>query len=134
MEEKLLNSGKLKNPKFQLYLKDTFPSFAEAHFFGTNTPEAIEERRHSIENLLNFVFKNEVLCKTRIFQTFVEVPIFSLIAALTLSIADSQGEALYRQRLGPAGTSSTPLHGPLLSHCLGDGCEPKRGGGGGSRF
>ncbi|KAI1720809.1 PX domain-containing protein [Ditylenchus destructor] len=57
----------------QLYLKDTFPTFVEAKFFGSSSPETISERRRAIETFLNFVLKSDVLCKARSFQTFIEV-------------------------------------------------------------
>ena len=45
---------------FQLFLKDKFPTFAEAKFFGNSDPAVIAERRSSIENFLQFVLNNEV--------------------------------------------------------------------------
>uniref|UniRef100_A0A915CUY7 PX domain-containing protein n=1 Tax=Ditylenchus dipsaci TaxID=166011 RepID=A0A915CUY7_9BILA len=56
----------------QLHLKDTFPNFVEAKLFGSASQEAIQERRRAIDTFLNFVLKNEVMCKTRVFQTFIE--------------------------------------------------------------
>ncbi|KAH7696161.1 PX domain-containing protein [Aphelenchoides avenae] len=57
----------------QLYLKDTVPNFAEAKLFGTTAPETIAERRRAITNFMSFVVKNEVLCKARVFQNFIEI-------------------------------------------------------------
>lgn len=57
----------------QLYLKDTFPGFAPAKIMGSTTQETIEERKKAIVTFLNFVLKNSVLCKARVFQAFFDV-------------------------------------------------------------
>ncbi|KAI6189976.1 PX domain protein [Aphelenchoides bicaudatus] len=56
----------------QLYLKDSFPSFAETKLFGSTDKETIEERKDAILAFLNFILKNDVLCKARVFQTFID--------------------------------------------------------------
>ncbi|KAL3068118.1 hypothetical protein niasHS_011049 [Heterodera schachtii] len=55
-----------------LYLKGKFPSFAEPKYFGATDPQTIAERRNSIEEFLQFVLNNEVLCKSVKFQQFLE--------------------------------------------------------------
>lgn len=57
----------------QLYLKDNFPTFANTKLFGSTDKETIEERKNAITVFLNFVLKNDVLCKARVFQSFVDV-------------------------------------------------------------
>jgi hypothetical protein len=57
----------------QLYLKDIFPPFSETKIFGSTDKTTIEERKQAIINFLNFVLKNDVLCKARVFQAFIEV-------------------------------------------------------------
>ncbi|KAI6227495.1 PX domain protein [Aphelenchoides fujianensis] len=56
----------------QLYLKDTFPRFAETKLFGSTSAETIEERKKAIVEFLNFVLRNDVLCKARVFQAFID--------------------------------------------------------------
>ncbi|CAD5231755.1 unnamed protein product [Bursaphelenchus xylophilus] len=56
----------------QLYLKDNVPLFAPTKLVGSNTPETIEERKTAITNFLNFVLRSTVLCKARVFQTFID--------------------------------------------------------------
>ncbi|KAL3083244.1 hypothetical protein niasHS_011046 [Heterodera schachtii] len=58
-----------------LYLKGKFPSFAEPKYFGATDPQTIAERRNSIEEFLQFVLNNEVLCKSVKFQQFLETSI-----------------------------------------------------------
>jgi hypothetical protein len=60
----------------QLYLKDNFPGFADTKIFGSTDKDTIEERKNSIIGFLNFVLKNDVLCKARVFQSFIDVSAF----------------------------------------------------------
>ena len=64
--------SKLSTIHRQLYLKDTFPTFVDAKYFGSTTPETIEERGRAINALLNFAVKNSVLSKTKVLQQFFE--------------------------------------------------------------
>lgn len=45
----------------------------EAKYFGSTSPETIEERGRAIHTLLNFVVKNTVLSKTKVLQEFLDV-------------------------------------------------------------
>uniref|UniRef100_A0AC35FE52 PX domain-containing protein n=1 Tax=Panagrolaimus sp. PS1159 TaxID=55785 RepID=A0AC35FE52_9BILA len=56
----------------QLYLKEAVPKFPGPVMFGANSPEVIQERKKATGNFLNFVVNNEVLCKTKVLQEFVE--------------------------------------------------------------
>jgi len=56
----------------QLYLKGTFPNFAEPRFFGSTSSDTIAERKNAIVEFLKFVLSNEVLCKSRTLQQFLE--------------------------------------------------------------
>ncbi|KAE9549285.1 hypothetical protein FO519_007507 [Halicephalobus sp. NKZ332] len=56
----------------QLYLKDIFPNFPQAMVFGSSAPEVTQERKKAIAYFVNFVVHNEVLCKTKVFQQFID--------------------------------------------------------------
>ncbi|KAI6186538.1 PX domain protein [Aphelenchoides besseyi] len=56
----------------QLYLKDKIPEMSSPKLFGSTAAETIEERKRTIVQFLNFVLRNDVLCKARIFQSFVD--------------------------------------------------------------
>lgn len=57
---------------FQLYLKESFPNFPQAMMFGSNAPEVTQERRKAIAYFINFIVHSEVLCKTKVFQQFID--------------------------------------------------------------
>uniref|UniRef100_A0AC34QNA9 PX domain-containing protein n=1 Tax=Panagrolaimus sp. JU765 TaxID=591449 RepID=A0AC34QNA9_9BILA len=61
----------------QLYLKEAVPNFPSGMMWGANSPEVVQDRRKAIAALFNFAVKNEVLCKTKVFQqtldTFEEI-------------------------------------------------------------
>ncbi|XP_063222280.1 ribosomal protein S6 kinase delta-1 [Bacillus rossius redtenbacheri] len=61
---------KIKHKK--LHLKDTFPAFVKAKFFGRFEDEVIEERRLCALNLLEFIGKNSVLFTSNVVVKFFE--------------------------------------------------------------
>jgi len=40
--------------------------------FGSSAPEVTQERKKAIAYFVNFVVHNEVLCKTKLFQQFID--------------------------------------------------------------
>ncbi|KAI6186524.1 hypothetical protein M3Y98_00141900 [Aphelenchoides besseyi] len=53
-------------------LHDRITAISSPKLFGSTAAETIEERKRTIVQFLNFVLRNDVLCKARIFQSFVD--------------------------------------------------------------
>ncbi|KAI6213478.1 hypothetical protein M3Y94_00155500 [Aphelenchoides besseyi] len=51
---------------------DRITTTSSLKLFGSTAAETIEERKRTIVQFPNFVLRNDVLCKARIFQTFVD--------------------------------------------------------------
>ncbi|XP_049812537.1 ribosomal protein S6 kinase delta-1 [Schistocerca nitens] len=68
--KKLHNQLQIKHKK--LYLKDTFPPFVKAKFFGRFEDDVIEERRKCAESLLEFASQHSALYKCSAFVKFFE--------------------------------------------------------------
>lgn len=68
--KKLHNQLQIKHKK--LYLKDTFPPFVKAKFFGRFEDDVIEERRKCAESLLEFASQHTALYKCSAFVKFFE--------------------------------------------------------------